>query len=704
MRGIYVSWVTSPFGGNYMFGSSWLSQTNRALAAVVSCLFIAIAILVRTLYPQVLDNVGYLSQNALQLAWPNTTSTPPVYTIHLTPESIQQTQEPIYQRLELAQILQKLGEYKPKLLIIDADFRKADPTSPTLRSRIYDDLQPSLRATYPNHDLLLQTIISHYPVLLSRPLSEAVAEKPPLSNYIRFSQATGYQSDTQYAHGSNALFYPLQLQSDTAQLPSLAVAAWSLSNQTNTQPFQVTQAEDGYQLKSTDIQIPVTEETEMLVFKTSNASNFILAASDVLKNRVSSKLWPPASGSQFVIGTQDRSSERHAQALQTLQSGNFLNIPTWAQYAEILALIGFGIVIAIISATQGFWLSLSLTGVAVLVINGVAFHQFALQNTVLEPFFPSFVILLIFAFSCTIRRVTFKSHRNQTTERFAGILSPKQMQKVLAKSEQLPLEGQQREITSLSTRLRHFHRYYEGLSPQDLAGFSNGFQTAHLDEVHIHDGTLNTLSTSGLNAYWNAPLDDPFHAAHACRTAIEMQKQMKRFNLKDRFNFNQKNMKDHAVTIDIGISTGLATLGETGTRRHFRYAPLGKCVDLAEDLARHCKDAGHSVLMCETTRGQMPELAALETIPVKTSRYQMRSFALLGDPSLAFSENFLKLKNVHCNMVFALFEENDKKKALTLVDECKSLSEGEYNTIYAAFEKYILSDLAQHEAVKDAAQ
>ncbi|MGH0001622.1 CHASE2 domain-containing protein [Pseudovibrio ascidiaceicola] len=687
-----------------MFGSSWLSQTNRALAAVVSCLFITIAILVRTLYPQVLDNVGYLSQNALQLAWPNTTSAPLVYTIHLTPESIQQTQEPIYQRLELAQILQKLGEYNPKLLIIDADFRKADPASPTLRSRIYDDLQPSLRATYPNHDLLLQTIISHYPVLLSRPLTKATAEKPPLSNYIRFSQATGYQNDNHYAHGSNALLYPLQHQSNSAQLPSLALAAWSLSNQAEAQPFQTAQTEHGYQLESANVQIPVTADTEMLVFKTRASSDAILTADEILQNRVSSKLWPPASGSYFVIGKQDRSSERHAQALQTLQSGNYLKIPTWAQYAEIIALICFGLAVAVISATQGFWLSLALTGVAIIAINGVAFHQFALHRNVLEPFFPSLVLLLIFAFSCTIRRVTFKSHKNQTTERFAGILSPKQMQKVLAKSEQLPLEGQQREITSLSTRLRHFHRYYEGLSPQDLASFSNGFQTAHLDEVHVHDGTLNTLSTSGLNAYWNAPLDDPFHAAHACRTAIEMQKQMARFNLKDRFNFNQRNMKDHAVTVDIGISTGLATLGETGTRRHFRYAPLGKCVDLAEDLARHCKEAGHSVLICETTRGQMPELAALETIPVKTSRYQMRSFALLGDPSLAFSESFLKLKNVHCNMVFALFEENDKKKALTLVDECKSLSEGEYNAIYAAFEKYILSDLAQHEAVKDAAQ
>ncbi len=687
-----------------MFGSSWLSQTNHALAVVVSCLFIALAILLRTLYAQVLNDVGYLSQSALQLAWSNTTSAPPVYTIHLTPESFKQTQEPIYQRLELAQILQKLGAHNPRLLIIDTDFRKADPASPALRNRIYDSLLPSMRATYPNHDRLLQSVISHYPVLINRPLNKATTEKPPLSNYIRFSQATGYQSDNHYAHGSNALLYPLQFQTGTAQLPSLALSAWSLPNRTEALRFQTTQTEDGYQLESNDFKIPVTVDGEMLVFKTRDSSDAILAADDILKNKVSTRLWPPASGSYFVIGTQDRSSERHAQALQTLQSSNFLNIPKWAQYAEISGIIGFGLAVAVISATQGFWLSLGLTGIAALAINAVAFHQFALQNKVLEPFFPSFVILLIFTASCTIRHVTFRSHRHQTTERFAGILSPRQLQRILTKSEQLPLEGQQREITSLSTRLRNFHRYYEGLSPQDLASFSNSFQTAHLEEVHVCDGTLNTLCTSGLNAYWNAPLDDPFHASHACRAATEMQKQMKRFNVKDRFNFNQKNMKDHAVILDIGISTGLATLGETGTRRHFRYAPLGRPVDLADDLARHCKEAGHSLLICETTRGQMPELATLETVPVKTSRHQMRSFALLGDPSLAFSENFLKLRNTHCNMVFTLFEENDKKKALTLVDECKSLSEGEYNTIYAAFEKYILSDLAQHEVVKDAAQ
>ncbi|QUS55203.1 adenylate/guanylate cyclase domain-containing protein [Pseudovibrio brasiliensis] len=687
-----------------MFGSGWLSQTNRALAAVVSCLIITIAILLRVLYPQVLENVGYLSQNALQLAWPNTASAPPVYTIHLTPESSQQTQEPVYQRLELAQILQKLGEYNPELLIIDADFRKADPASPTLRSRTYDTLQPSLRATYPNHDLLLQTIISHYPVLLNSPLTQATAEKPPLSNYIRFSEAVGFQGDEHYSEGSSALLYELQFERKTTPAPSLALQAWKLLNSAKAEDFRLIQTEQGTSLESAELQVPVTSKGEMLIYNSSSSGAYIFAANDVLRDKVSSKLWPPVPNSTFVLGTHTRVSERHAQALQTLQSENFVTTPKWSQYTEIAALIIFGGAVVLASATQGFWLSLTIAVIAVLAMNGIAFHQFALNNIALEPFFPSLIILLIFAISCTIRRVTFKSHRSKTTERFAGILAPKQMQKLLSKSEQLPLEGQQREITSLSTRLRHFHRYYEGLSPQDLASFSNCFQTAHLDEVHIHDGTLNTLNTSGLSAYWNAPLDDPFHAAHACRTAIEMQKQMKRFNVKDRFNFNQKNMTDHAVTLDIGISTGLATLGETGTRRHFRYAPLGKPVDLADDLVRHCKEAGHSLLICETTRGQMQELATLETVPVKTSRYLMRSFALLGDPSLAFSENFLKLKNTHCNMVFALFEENDKKKALTLLDECKALSDGEYNAIYAAFEKYILSDLAQHEAVKDAAQ
>lgn len=687
-----------------MFGSGWLSQTNRALAAVLSFILIAIAILVRILYPQVLENVGYLSQTALQIAWPNTTSGTPVYTIYLSPESAEPAQEPVYQRLQLAQTLQKLGEYNPKLLLIDADFRKADLASPTLRSRIYDKLQPSLRATYPNHDLLLQTIISHYPVILNRPEAEAVTKKPPLSNYLRFSQASGHQSDDHYTHGSSALLYSLQVRGKTEQLPSLALQAWKQSNPPAARPLQLTQTAQGYQLESPSLQIPVTADSKMMIFNPRAASDYILGADKILTDSVTLKNWPPAEGSIFVIGTQSRSSQRHAQALQTLHTGNFLTIPSWAQYAEVAALFLLASAIAIISARQSFRFALTITLLAFLAINAAAFHQFALENRLFEPFYPSLIILVIFTLTSAIRRATFKSHRTTTTERFAGILSPKQMQRLLSNADPLPLEGQQREITSLSTHIRHFHRYYEGLPPQDLAGFSNGFQSAHLDEVHVHDGTLNTMSTAGLSAYWNAPLDDPFHASHACRTAFEMLKQMKRFNLKDRFNFNHRNMKDHAVTLDIGIATGLATLGETGTRRHFRYAPLGKCVDLAADLARHCKEAGHSLLICETTRGQMQELAMLETIPVKTSRYEMRSFALLGDPSLAFSERFLKLKNTHCNMVYALFEENDKKKALTLMDECKSLSEGEYHAIYAAFEKYIFSDLAQHEAVKDAAQ
>ncbi len=684
-----------------MFGSGWLSQTNRALAAVVSCLLIAIAILLRVLYPQVLDELGHFSQSALQLVWPNDPPQQPVYTIHLTPIALQQMQEPVYQRLQLAQILQKIGSYNPKLILIDADLRKTDPTSPTLRSKTYDALQPNLRATYPNHDLLLQTAISHYPVILNRPLSRPATEQPPLSNYIRFSQAVGYQSDTQYTSGAKTLMYPLQLSQKNELYRSPALEAWT---QLNGESFETTPTKHGYIAQGANRQVPLSADYEMMVFNARNAGDYVISAKDALHNQPTSTIWPPAPDSIYVIGTQARASTRHAQALQTLFTGNFLTLPHWSRYAEIAAIILFGVAVITITTIQGFWLSLTSTGLAVLTINAAAFHQFALKSIVLEPFYASLVVLLVFAISSSIRYVSFKSHRTETTERFAAILSPKQMQKVLARSDAPPLHGHQREITSLSTSLRNFHRYYESLAPEALAAFSNTFQTAHVDEVYLHDGTVNTLNSSGLNAYWNAPLDDPFHASHACRTAIEMQKQMKRFNLKDRFNFAQKNMKGHTVTLDIGISTSLATLGETGTRRHFKYAPLGKCVDLAESLSRHCKEAGHSLLICETTRGHLPELATLETIPVSTSRYQMRSFALLGDPSLAFSEEFLKLKNTHGSMVFALFEENDKKKALMLVDECKVLANGEYSNIYHAFEKYILRDLALHETVKDAAQ
>lgn len=683
-----------------MLGSGRLSQTNRMLAAVTAGLLITIAALLRILYPQVLDGVAYVSQSTLQLAWPNTQSASPVYTIHLTQESNRQTQKPVYQRLELAQTLEKLGEYTPKLIILDLDLRKEDPTSPALRSTVYDKLLSSTRSFYPNHDALLQSVIARHPVLLNRPLSDTEAGKPPLSTFINSAKSVGYQDASQYGEGAVRLTYPLQLGVKGQPSNSLAMEAYlyGTANAQTSSPLEETDL--GFQLK----RIPVSSDAEMLIYTGSQASQQIFKASDLLGVQVASELWPPKQGSSFVIGLDDRNSERHAQALQTLQTANFLSTPSWAQHAELAMLIGAGVVVVLFSATQGFWLSLLITVLAIAAINGFALHQFALKNLVLEPFLPTLVILLAFAVTNGIRHITFNSSRTKTKERFVGILSPKLMQKLLTRSDEIPLEGNQREITCLTTRIRRFNRYYEGLAPQDLASFSNTFQTAHLDEVHIHDGTLNLFATSGLSAYWNAPMDDPFHASHACRTAKEMQKQMTRFNLKDRFHFSQKYMKDHEVILDIGISTGQAALGETGTRRHFRYAPLGRCVDLAEELSRHCATAGHNLLICETTRGHMQELATLETVPVKIGHSQIRAFALLGDPSMAFSEDFLKLKNTHCNMAHALFEEADKKKALTLLDECKSLADEDYGTIYTAFEKYILSDLSLNEILKDAAQ
>ncbi len=79
-------------------------------------------------------------------------------------------------------------------------------------------------------------------------------------------------------------------------------------------------------------------------------------------------------------------------------------------------------------------------------------------------------------------------------------------------------------------------------------------------------------------AMWGAPKAQLDHAQLACLAANEM--------LTCREEINQVWMQRIGATTDvrIGIASGGASVGNTGSRRKFKYGPLGETVNLASQL------------------------------------------------------------------------------------------------------------------------
>ena len=95
------------------------------------------------------------------------------------------------------------------------------------------------------------------------------------------------------------------------------------------------------------------------------------------------------------------------------------------------------------------------------------------------------------------------------------------------------------------------------------------------DCVSAHDGVLVDYIGDELLAMWGAPKDQPDHAPCACRAAIDMLDEIPVLN--QRWAERGRGRFD----LGIGINTGPARVGNTGTKRKFKYGPLGNAVNLA---------------------------------------------------------------------------------------------------------------------------
>jgi adenylate cyclase len=161
------------------------------------------------------------------------------------------------------------------------------------------------------------------------------------------------------------------------------------------------------------------------------------------------------------------------------------------------------------------------------------------------------------------------------------------------------LDGQEREVTVLFSDIRGFSHMAERLGPMDtfrLAGDVMDRLTARVQET---GGIVVHYAGDGLMALWNAPKDVHDHAARACRTALGM--------LADQpaLDADWQERLGRPVRLGIGLNTGLALCGNTGSKKKFHYGALGHAVNLASRVEGATKQLGIPIILTGSTHAQL---------------------------------------------------------------------------------------------------
>jgi adenylate cyclase len=162
-------------------------------------------------------------------------------------------------------------------------------------------------------------------------------------------------------------------------------------------------------------------------------------------------------------------------------------------------------------------------------------------------------------------------------------------------SDQNLLSGQDAEVTVLFCDIRGFSGVAERVGPQRTIQWINDVLTELSLCVMRHDGVLVDYIGDELMAMWGAPGVQLDHAERACMAACEMLSQTE--PLRQRWS----EVTPEGFGFGIGINTGMARVGNTGSKIKFKYGPLGNVVNVASRVQGVTKQAGVRALLTSTT-------------------------------------------------------------------------------------------------------
>ncbi len=165
---------------------------------------------------------------------------------------------------------------------------------------------------------------------------------------------------------------------------------------------------------------------------------------------------------------------------------------------------------------------------------------------------------------------------------FGKYLSPVVLEHLRAQREAGALGTERRVATVMFTDIRGFTAMSGALAPEEVIALLNRYMSLLIDVVSRFDGYINKFIGDAIVVVWNAPLDQPDHAARAVRCAVEMQAELARANAAGAFG-------PRAVEMGVGINTGPLVMGNLGNDRVVEFAVIGDTVNVA---SRCCSKAG----------------------------------------------------------------------------------------------------------------
>ncbi len=676
-------------------------------------LLVLIAILsFRIVFSERLEEFSFRIFDKFQHLQPRTYQAIPVRFVDIDEESLQKFGQWPWPRTLLADLVSKLSKQGAAVIVFDILFAEADRTSPENILPLWTSLSPEIQSLLPHfqqlpkHDHLFAQTLNETPTVLGFTLTGTKAERLPLlkagfahsgddpKNFLpKFKGAvTNLPQLEQQASGNGSFNFIADADGVLRRVPLIFKLEDQLVPSLVAESLRVAQGASSYVIKSSgssgetgfgertgiisikigSLIIPTDAEGKIWLYDTGKVKSRYLPAWKILEETVDSRF---VDGHIIFIGSSAAGlkdlrvtplnpiaagTEVHAQLAEQILQEQFLIRPDWAIGAEMVFLLLLGLCLIFLLPRLGaLWCAfIGLTFISFAF--GFSWHAFSVQGLLFEPVTPSIATLFVYLTVSLLNYLRTESEKQQVRGAFSRYVSPALLQRISDHPEQLKLGGETRNMTVLFSDIRNFTNLSEQMNAEELTHFMNRYLTPMTDIILKSFGTIDKYIGDSIMAFWNAPVEDPQHARHACEAALAMRKSLKNWNQEMQKEAESRQKKFSPISIGIGLNTGECSVGNMGSDQRFDYSVLGDDVNLASRLESQTKYYGVDIIIGAKTCEEAKDFAVLELdlILVKGKNRPVKIYGLLGDKTLKQDAGFEKVFNLHQKMLKVYRERN----------------------------------------------
>ena len=722
-----------------MRGTRWLTGAARRL---LPWSLLAALLALRAWDPAPVQLLRLQAFDQLQRAAPRRQDQPEVLVVDIDDQSLAELGQWPWPRTTVAALIDRLAEAGARVIAFDVVFAEADRLSPDQLLAALPPLAPELRqalaAGLPDNDAILARSIAAVPVVLAMAPSAQPSRGEPPGRPGSVAQLGGdaerfvlhYRGLVStlpvLAEGAAGLGHvgiapevdnvarrvPLLIDVNGRLVPSLALEVLRVMAGARTVLAQVDEA-GIVRIGVRDLSIQTDRNGLAWVHYAPPATGRYLSARDVLAGRVPRER---LAGRVVLVGTSAAALgdikptplgmlvpgvEVHAQLLETVFDGRPLVAPNYALGAELVLTFATGALLIGLMPLLGALPALVLGAALAAALGAGSWYLFVGHAILLDVSFAALSGLAVYGVLVFAKYVREEGARKSIRAAFGQYLSNDLVDRLVRNPERLRLGGEMRVATVMFVDVRGFTQIAENLDAETLTTLINRILTRITGEVLRYRGTIDKYIGDAAMAFWNAPLDDPAHAPHACAAALAVVEGIAALDAELRRE-GQGGEAAPPIRVGIGLNTGMCCVGNIGSTQRFNYSVIGDPVNIAARLEEQTKLFGCPILIGEDTAKAAGGFAMLELdeLRVRGKAMTTRVLALLGDERMAADAGFRVLAECHRAMLEAV-RHGAPEEARELLARCRRLQGSQPLT--QAYDLYEARLAARSPAFREAA-